>query len=63
MNFEPDARQHYLKLLGYTHSAVKDQVKQSLETGNNEAKVNNDEQHTDDPNVGVENVSVGIFVI
>jgi len=31
VNFEPDTRQQYLKLLGYTQSAVQDQVKESLQ--------------------------------
>ena len=33
VNFERDTRQQYLKLLGYTQSAVQDQVKESLQSG------------------------------
>lgn len=42
VNFEPDARQQYLKLLGYSHSAVKENVNVSLENSSDNDDTVND---------------------
>jgi hypothetical protein len=55
VNFEPDARQQYLKLLGYSHSSVTEQVNEVLQK-NKQSKLG--QQGVCDDDDDAENVSV-----
>jgi hypothetical protein len=46
VNFEPDARQQYLKLLGYSPSLIKEQMNEALQKGT-ELKCDKVEADTD----------------